>query len=89
MILSAATALVEDWESFRKLRNFSYVLNLLITLLMFVVIWPPVFDWLAEDVLALPGEVLVLTHQSLVLLLPWPAAIGYRRFYQVFSSATR
>ena len=82
MILSAATALVEDWDSFRKLRNFSYALNLLITLLMFVVIWQPVFDWLAVDVLALPAEVLVLTHQSLVLLLPWPAAIGYRRFYQ-------
>ncbi|TDI45104.1 MAG: hypothetical protein E2P02_08150 [Acidobacteria bacterium] len=82
MILSAATALVEDWDSFRKLRNFTYVLNLLITLLMFVVIWPPVFDWLAVDVLVLPTEVRVLTHQSLVLLLPWPAAIGYRRFYQ-------
>lgn len=82
MILSAATALVDDWDSFRKLRNFSYTLNLLITLFMFVVLWQPAFDWLAEDVLALPSRVATLTHQSLVLLLPWPAAIGYRRFYQ-------
>ena len=82
MILNAATALVRDYESFRKLRNFSYTLNLLITLLMLLVLWRPVFSWLSEDVLALPGPVAALTHRALVLLLPWPAAIGYRRFYQ-------
>lgn len=82
MILSAATALVHDGESFRKLRNFSYTLNLLITVVMLFVLWPPVFAWLAEDVLALPTEVAELTHQALAVLLPWPAAIGYRRFYQ-------
>jgi hypothetical protein len=41
-----------------------------------------VFAWLSEDVLLLPGPVATLTHRALVLLLPWPAAIGYRRFYQ-------
>lgn len=82
MILSAATALVRDGESFRKLRNFSYTLNFLITIVMLVVLWPPVFRWLSEDVLALPAPVATLTHQSLAVLLPWPAAIGYRRFYQ-------
>jgi hypothetical protein len=82
MILSAATALVRDYESFRKLRNFSYTLNLLITLVMLVVLWQPVFGWLSEDVLALPHPVAELTHRSLAVLLPWPAAIGYRRFYQ-------
>jgi len=82
MILSAATALVRDYESFRKLRNFSYTLNLLITLGMLLVLWRPVFSWLSQDVLALPGPVATLTHRALALLLPWPAAIGYRRFYQ-------
>ena len=82
MILSAATALVRDYESFKKLRNFSYTLNLLITLGMLLVLWRPVFSWLSEDVLALPGPVATLTHRALALLLPWPAAIGYRRFYQ-------
>ena len=82
MILSAATALVRDYDSFRKLRNFSYALNLLITLMMLLVLWQPVFAWLSEDVLALPAPVATLTHRALALLLPWPAAIGYRRFYQ-------
>jgi Na+-driven multidrug efflux pump len=82
MILSAATALVRDYETFRKLRNFLYTLNLLITVAMLFVLWQPVFGWLSEDVLALPAPVAALTHRSLAVLLPWPAAIGFRRFYQ-------
>ena len=50
MILSAATALVRDYESFKKLRNFSYTLNLLITLGMLLVLWRPVFSWLSKEV---------------------------------------
>ena len=55
MILSAATALVRDWESFRKLRNFSYSLNLVVTFVMLLVLWRPIFSWISEDVLALPA----------------------------------
>jgi len=82
MILSAATALVKDEDSFKKLRNFTYALNLVITIVMLFVLWTPVFEWLAGDVLALPRPVAELTHRALAVMLPWPAAIGYRRFYQ-------
>jgi hypothetical protein len=30
----------------------------------------------------LPLEVATLTHRALIILIPWPGAIGYRRFYQ-------
>ena len=82
MILSASTALVKDWDSFLRLRNFTYVLNVLITAVMLFVVWPPFFNWLALDVILLPAQVAELTHRSLVILLPWPAAIGFRRFFQ-------
>ena len=36
----------------------------------------------ARRIIGLPDNVAELTQISLVLLLPWPAAIGYRRFYQ-------
>ena len=29
-----------------------------------------------------PPEVAQLSHRACVFLLPWPSAIGYRRFYQ-------
>ncbi len=42
----------------------------------------PLFGALAEGLIGLPPEVARLTHRAVILLLPWPAAIGYRRFYQ-------
>ncbi len=82
MMLSASTALVKDWDSFLRLRNFTYVLNVVITAAMLFVLWPPLFYWLTQDVILLPSQVADLTHRSLIILLPWPAAIGYRRFFQ-------
>ena len=82
MILSAATALIRDQESFRRLRRFTYSLNLLITLVMLLVLYRPVFGWLSGSVLDLPQEVAALTHRALLVMIPWPGAIGYRRFYQ-------
>jgi Na+-driven multidrug efflux pump len=82
MIMSASTALVKDWDSYLKLRNFTNILNALITLVMLLVIFPPVFYWIAMDLINLPENVARLTHLALIILLPWPAAIGFRRFYQ-------
>ena len=82
MLLSAATALVKDGNSYRQLRKFAFGLNLLVTLVLLVALIPPVFDGLATGLVSLPADVAELTHRALVLLLPWPAAIGFRRFYQ-------
>lgn len=81
MIMSAAAALVKDRQSLLKLRRFIFCLNGLVTLVMLLFIMPPVFGRV-QVWLGLPPEVARLTHWSVILLLPWPAAIGYRRFYQ-------
>jgi hypothetical protein len=82
MILSASTALVKDLDSYRRLRNFSFALNLAVTLVILLGLLPLVFDRIARDLIGLPESVAELTHRALLLLVPWPAAIGYRRFYQ-------
>ncbi|MGH9337649.1 MAG: hypothetical protein ACRD21_28190, partial [Vicinamibacteria bacterium] len=82
MILSASTALVRDLDSYRKLRDFTFRLNFAVTVMILFGLVPPVFDWVATDLMSLPGSVAELTHRALLLLVPWPAAIGYRRFYQ-------
>jgi hypothetical protein len=82
MMLSATNALVKERHSYLKLRRFNNALNILITLAMLLVLWPPVFFWLTERLIGMPAEVGRLTRQATLLLLPWPAAIGYRRFYQ-------
>lgn len=82
MILAAATALVRDRDSLVRLRRFAYGLSAALTLATAVLLTPPVFGVVAGSLLNLPEPVARLTHGALVLLLPWPAAIGYRRFYQ-------
>jgi O-antigen/teichoic acid export membrane protein len=82
MIMSASTALVSDRESFLKMRNFTYFLNGLVTLLMLIILIPSIFYFITETLIGLEPAVSRLTHYALILLLPWPGAIGYRRFYQ-------
>lgn len=82
MMLSASVALVRDRQSFLKLKHFTYWLNGMITVVMLIILYPPIFNFIASDLIDLPDNVAHLTHISLAILLPWPAAIGYRRFYQ-------
>ncbi|RMF56776.1 MAG: hypothetical protein D6748_12690 [Calditrichaeota bacterium] len=82
MMMSASTALVEDKISYLKLRNFIFTLNFIITLAMLTLVYPPVFEYIAHQLLNLHPRVSELTHLACLWLLPWPAAIGFRRFYQ-------
>lgn len=82
MMLSASTALVQGPVSLRRLRRFGGVLNAAITLGMLLLLLTPAWRWLAGELIAVPSRVVELTQIGLLILLPWPAAIGYRRFYQ-------
>ena len=82
MLVSTATALVRSYSSYKKLLRFALVLNGLITVLLAILMIPGVFSFLADEVVGLPEEVSRLAYWSTVLFLPWPAAIGMRRFYQ-------
>ena len=82
MLLSAATELVNDFHSFIKLRNFTYAMNGILTAVYLLFIIPPVFYFITEKIIGLPEEVSHLTHIASIILVPWPGAIGYRRFYQ-------
>jgi progressive ankylosis protein len=80
MLMSASIALVEDPASYRRMRSFTLALSAGATVLLLLVLVPPVYDAVMRRALGLPEEVVRLVYGSLWLLLPWPAAIGYRRF---------
>ncbi len=82
MIMSASTAIVENRFTFYKLRQFTNILNLIITIFSLIIIIPGIFNIIAYNLLNLPDNVAKLTHSSLIILITWPAAIGFRRFYQ-------
>jgi progressive ankylosis protein len=80
MLMSASTALVDDAASYRRLRAFAAMLNATATLMLLVLLIPPVYDAAMTTLLGLPEPVTSRVYGALWLLLPWPAAIGYRRF---------
>jgi progressive ankylosis protein len=82
MMLSAATTLVRNRQSYLSLRKFNLALMLLLTVFMILLVIPAIFYFIAEDLIGLPFEVSHLTHLALIIMIPWPAAIGFRRFYQ-------
>jgi hypothetical protein len=82
MMLSASNALVRDGVAYRKLRRFSNVLNAAVTAVMIVLVTPPVFNFVARGIMGLTPEVAGLAFRSMIFLVLWPGAIGFRRFYQ-------
>ena len=82
MLMAASTTLVADDTSYRTLRRFMLGLSVLLTVVQLVAVLPPVFNWVAISLVGLPPDVARLAHHGLAIMLPWPLAIGYRRFLQ-------
>jgi O-antigen/teichoic acid export membrane protein len=82
MLMSTSVALVKNNQTYQKLKKFTNVLNFSITFGLIILIIPQVFYFITMDLIGLNKEIAELTHLATILLLPWPAAIGYRRFYQ-------
>jgi progressive ankylosis protein len=81
MLLTASNALVRCGESLHALRRFAYRLNVLLIGVLAIIALPPVFTRLAA-LMGLPVDIARLAHMATAVVIPWPAAIGYRRFYQ-------
>jgi Na+-driven multidrug efflux pump len=81
-LLSTSVALARDRRSMHTLRRFTRRVNIGVTIGMIVVTLPWVYDVIANGILQLPAEVSAVMRPALIVLIPWPAAIGYRRFYQ-------
>jgi hypothetical protein len=82
MMMTAANALVANRQSLVALRRFAFLLNGLLTAAVAIGLTPPVFRFVTDRLIGLPAELGPLTHVTTCFLLFWPAAIGYRRFYQ-------
>ena len=82
MIMSASAALIKGGRSYRDLKRFLVILNLILTSVIIFICIPQIFYFIAYNLLGLNSEVAKLAHIATILLIPWPGSIGYRRFYQ-------
>lgn len=92
MLMSAATSLVRERQSYEKLRRFAFVLSLGVSFLLMLLALPAVFTPFGNALIRLDPAVTERARLALVCLVPWPAAIGIRRFYQgvlIRNGATR
>ncbi len=82
MLMSASTSLASSPLAYRRLRRFTAVLTALTTLGLALLLVPQPYTLLMEGLIGLSAEIASRAHWALLVLLPWPAAIGWRRFYQ-------
>lgn len=82
MLLSTTVALAKDRRAVDVLQRFMFRVNILVTVGMMIVSIPVVFNIIVNDLIHVPPEVASIMYWGLVCMIPWPAAIGYRRYYQ-------
>jgi len=82
MLLAAATALVRDRASYRRLHRFTTICGVALTLIHGAIAFTPLFDWISSTLLDVPPELVEPARVGMRLMLPWSWAIGYRRMQQ-------
>ncbi len=82
MLLAASTALCGDWDSYRKVQRFMVYTAGGLTLLHALVAFTPFYWVVAREWIGAPEQVLLPARLGLRIMLPWTAAIAYRRFQQ-------
>lgn len=80
MLLSASTALSRDWQAYTKVLRYGMVLSLILTLVHMLLAFTPLFDFVVGKLMAPPPEIIEPTRLGLALMLPYIAALAYRRF---------
>ena len=81
-MLSAATALSDSWNNYKRLEYFLLlVLALLLATHIFCIL-PGPFNFIATTVLKLEPDYIEPARISFLLMLPWVPTIGVRRLWQ-------
>ncbi len=81
-LLSTSTTLVRGRMSLKSVTAFCLWLNLWVTLAHAVIILSPLYDVISTRVLNLEGAVSHAARPALIVMTPWSALIGWRRFRQ-------
>lgn len=81
-LLATSTALARSRQNYQMLRRFTLHLMLATTLLQFLLGWTPLFDIVVKTIMGVPESLLAPVRLGLQLMLPWSAAIAWRRFRQ-------
>lgn len=81
-LLSTSTTLAKDRAGFLALRRYTLWICGVVTVVHAAVAVTPLFDMLAHGLLGVPREVVDAARTAMIVMIPWSAFIGWRRFLQ-------
>lgn len=81
-LLATATALVGDRPSYLQVRRFTVHWMVGLTTISALLAWTPLFELTVSRLMGVPDEVARWVRPGLAILVPWSAAIAWRRFLQ-------
>lgn len=82
MLLATSTALARSAQNYRTLQRFTHHLMWLTTLVHALLSFTPLFDVVVRGWMGVPPTLLQPIRLGMQLMLPWSAAIAWRRFKQ-------
>lgn len=81
-LLSTSTTLAKNRQAFAELSRFVWMLMIGVTAVHTLVVLTPAYHFVAYRLLGLAPEVAAATRLGLTIMIPWSAAIGWRRYLQ-------
>ncbi|HEY0865940.1 MAG TPA: hypothetical protein VGE01_01100, partial [Fimbriimonas sp.] len=81
-LLSTSTTLSRSRRSYQSITRFALLLMAWVTFAHFVAVATPVYDLIVYRVMDVPEEVGAAARSGLMIMLPWSALIGWRRYLQ-------
>lgn len=82
MMLAASTALARNMQAYLRLRRFVMLLGMALTLVYLLVAFTPVYYWVTKVLIGAPAEIIEPGRLGLMILLPFPWLVGFRRLQQ-------
>ncbi|MGM0431395.1 MAG: hypothetical protein ACQEQU_01635 [Spirochaetota bacterium] len=81
-MLSAGTAISHSYTSYRRILAVMHSLAVICTGVHLLLAIPGVYQFLALRILGLPEQLVEPSYRSFLAMIPWTAAVGYRRLWQ-------
>lgn len=81
-LLSTATTLAKGRRSYETIRRFTMLLMAAVTVAHGLIAFTPLYWLLTRTILQLPTEVAEAARPGLMIMTPWSAFIGWRRYHQ-------
>lgn len=81
-LLTAGTALSNHLDNYKRLLRFMHIMAAGLTGIHLLIGATPLYRFITRTILGIPEHLIGPSRESFLLMVPWAAAVGYRRLWQ-------